>query len=84
MRLAIEGVNHYKCDWCKADHTQEQREHISLEIASGGVASLASYLPGWRMRHTLRPGRYNFCGGKCAGQFMEVLVTGNLPEQYRG
>lgn len=90
MRVEINGIRHHKCDYCRKDFTEEQSEHITLNIGqrSGKGLPPGSRINGfennWQFERIIEPGFYDFCipQGKltdCINNFFWNIMTSNIP-----
>lgn len=84
MRVAIEGTRHHKCDWCRRDFTEEDLDHITIEVGPrSGRSSLTANIavPGWRFTEVLVAKYLDFCSANCISQFFKNCWV--LPEYVR-
>ncbi len=93
MRVEIDGVRHHKCDYCRRDFTEEQAEHITIEMdMRSGLSSPHNEIPGWRFKRIFKPVHLDFCvpgsidSSSCVGRFFYAMSKFHkaMPEYAEG
>jgi len=83
VRVILDGVANYKCDWCRRNFTAEQAPHLALPIGKrAGTVGPRNLLPGWRFRRMIKPDIYHFCiepETTCLDKWIRTVLYGMPP-----